>query len=111
MTTGVLIVVVVGHELRLHVVDHLLQPINEAIEIFFVEKDLVTFVSVAIESFSAFGQREVEVVPFGLPHIEEISTAFAGAHLLRIYTLKSFGVSLVIHCSKVNYQNGFRIQM
>lgn len=74
-----LIVVVVGHQFGFDIIDHFFEIAQKAVEVFFIQKDLMALVAVAVKLFGTLRKGEIEVVPFSPAHIKKISPSFAGA--------------------------------
>src|SRR4051812_20310985 len=69
-----LIEVVFRQQVLFNVVHGFVQRFNKFVEVLFVQKNLVTVVSVVAELFLAFGKGNVVVVRLGCPYIKEISS-------------------------------------
>jgi hypothetical protein len=88
-----LIVIVIWHEIRLHVVDRRVQAGHKLVEILLVEEDLVLVISLTVELFLALRDRDVEIIRTRLLHVEKIG-ALPRPNLRRVH-LRS--VAIIIH--------------
>jgi len=69
----------VRHQLSLHVVHGFIQRLDELVEVFFVQEDLVSVVTLICETFPAFGDGEVIIITSCGPYIKEIGSSLTCA--------------------------------
>ncbi len=98
-----LVVVVVGieveirHQIGLYIVHRLGQRLQELVEIFLVQEDLVPVITILIKFLPAFRDRKIVIVTTGSPYIEEICPAFSGPDAFAVNAFHSFVVVVVRH--------------
>lgn len=75
------IIVVIRHQIRLDMVYGLLQKLHKAVEIFLVQENFVTLVTITMKLFGALRKRKVVIISLRPAHIKEVSPTLAGLHL------------------------------
>ena len=73
-----------------------LKAFHESIEVFLVQKNFMSTVSVAIKLTGAFSKRDVVIITFSPSNIEEISSSSASSDSIRIDTFLP-SVVILIH--------------
>jgi hypothetical protein len=58
-------------------VDSIVEITHESIKVFFVQKDLMALVTIAIKSLGTFSNRNIIIFPLGLSYIEKISPSLS----------------------------------
>ncbi len=66
----------VRHQVGLNIIHRFSQCLQELVEIFLVQEDLVPVIPVFIEFLPAFGYSKIIIITTGCPYIKEISPAF-----------------------------------
>src|ERR1700722_4703553 len=87
----------VRHQIGLYIVHRLGQGLQELIEIFLVEKDLVPVITVLIKFLPAFRDRKIVIVTTSSPYIEEICPEFPRPDAFAVNAFHSFVVVVVRH--------------
>lgn len=62
-------------------VNHLLQFLGKFVEVFLVNKQLMSLITVSIKALFTFSNRDVVIIPPGCSHIKEIRPASSSAYL------------------------------
>ena len=105
------IIMVVGveveirHQLGLDIIHSLGQRLQELVEVFFVQEDLVPVVTILVKFLPAFGDSKIIVVTTCCPLIKEIRPAFAIANPFALVAFHSFVVVFVRHNDFFSVEN------
>ncbi len=83
-----LLVVVIRHQFRLNIGNDLFQIGQKAVEVLFIKENLMPFITIAIETLGAFGERKEEVVALGLAYVEEVGSTFSSVYFFREHAIK-----------------------
>jgi hypothetical protein len=73
----------------------LIERLNELVEVFFVQEDLVSVVAFIRESLPTFGDGQIIIITSGRPYIKEISPAFTCAYTFTVHAVHAFVVVFV----------------
>jgi hypothetical protein len=87
----------IRHQVGLYIVNRFTQRLNEFVEIFFVQEDLVPVITIVIKAFAAFSNGQEIIVTPGSPYIKKIGSSFTGPDPFTVNTFHFFVVVLVRH--------------
>jgi hypothetical protein len=89
----------IGHQFSFYIVNCFIQTLQELVEIFLVQKNLVPVVAIFIEALTAFCNGQEIIIATGRPYIEEIGPSFTGFDALAVHAVHLLVGMLVRHSS------------
>jgi hypothetical protein len=95
----------IRHQLCFNIIHRLCQRLQELVEVFLVQKDLVPVVTIFVEFLTAFGDSKIVIVTTRSPYIEEIRPALPSSDAFAINAFHPFVVVFVRHNEFFSVEN------